>query len=191
MVTANNEYLTDANIYVVVDKNGTVQALTVGTNAKLYTATIEDGAAQGISEETVKNAIATNSDGYDLGTVLAAETSLSGYYTYNDGTYTACGNEAVADGTTKYYQPATYSVKDANGKKLVINAANGLTAVSSIPAEDSPTGVAIDVDGTNNKCAKFTPSAPGTYVFEFIDTNDSNKKYYKIIKVVDQAPVNP
>ena len=185
-VTTNNEYLTSANIYVVVDKSGTVQTLTTeggGTNAKLYTATIEDGAAQGITEESVKNAIAaTTQDGFGIGTTLASGTSLDGYYTYNDGTYTACGNEAVADGTTKYYQPATYSVKDANGKKLVINAANGLTAVSSIAAADSPTGVAINVNG-----AKFTPTAAGTYAFEFIDTADSNKKYYKIIKVVAPA----
>jgi hypothetical protein len=60
-----------------------------------------------------------------------------------------------------------------------------LTATSSIPASDSPTGVDIALDGTNNKCAKFTPTAAGTYAFEFIDTNDGNKKYYKIIKVVD------
>lgn len=55
MVTTNNEYLTNANIYIMVD-NGT--ALTVDTNAKLYTATVQEGAAQGITEETVKNALA-------------------------------------------------------------------------------------------------------------------------------------
>ena len=54
MVTANNEYKSGANIYVVVNDG---VALTVGTNAKLYTATVEDGAAQGITEETVKNAL--------------------------------------------------------------------------------------------------------------------------------------
>ncbi len=53
VVTANDEY-TAGTIYVVVG-NGT--ALTVGTNAKLYTATVEDGAAQGITEATVANAI--------------------------------------------------------------------------------------------------------------------------------------
>ena len=59
MVTTNDEYLTGANIYVVVD-NGTT--LTVGTNAKLYTATVQDGAAQGITEETVKNALANGTE---------------------------------------------------------------------------------------------------------------------------------
>ncbi len=54
-----------------------------------------------------------------------------------------------------------------------------LTATSSIPAADSPTGVAITVNG-----AKFAPAAEGTYVVEFIDTSDGNKKYYKVVKVV-------
>jgi len=179
VVTANNEYLTGSNIYVVVDKNGTVQTLTVGTNAKLYTAYVEAGAAQGITEETVKNAIATNSDKYDFGEVLVATTPLDGYYTYDAGTNTYSAAAGTADGTTKYYKPVAYSVKDANGKKLVLKAADGLTATTSIPVADSPTGVAITVNG-----AKFTPAAAGTYVFEFIDTADSSKKYYKIIKVV-------
>ena len=180
MVTTNNEYLTGANIYVVVDKNGTVETLTAGTNAKLYTAKIEDGAAQGITEETVKNAIAQNTDKYDIGVKLAAETSLDGYYTFNGTAYVACAAEGKADGTTTYYKPATYSVKDANGKKLVINAADGLTAITSIPATDTPTGVAITVHG-----AKFTPSAAGTYVIEYIDaTPEPDVKYYKVIKVV-------
>ena len=42
-VTANNEYLTNSNIYVVVDKSGVVKTLTVGTNAKLYKVTNDTG----------------------------------------------------------------------------------------------------------------------------------------------------
>ena len=175
-VLTDNEYKSGANIYVVVNDG---VALTVGTNAKLYTATVEDGAAQGITEETVKNAIVTNNDGYDIGVKLDAETSLDGYYTFNGTTYVACDTDGKADGATTYYKPATYSVKDANGKKLVINAATGLEATTEIVATDSPTGVAITVNG-----AKFTPSAAGYYVFEFTDTSDGNKKYYKVIKVV-------
>lgn len=173
-VLTDNEYKSGANIYVVVN-NG--EELTVGTNVNLYTAEVEAGAAQGITEETVANAIAVNSDKYDFGTVLAYGTDLTGYWTYADGTYTACSS-GTADGTTKYYKPVTASVKDANGKKLVINAASGLTAITKIDAADSPTGNDITVNG-----AKFTPSAVGTYVIEFIDTS-SNKNYYKVIKVV-------
>ena len=63
MVTANDEYKKSANIYVTVD-NGTT--LTVGTNANLYTVTLEDTddtdafdkPAQTINEASVANAIA-------------------------------------------------------------------------------------------------------------------------------------
>jgi len=54
-----NEYKA-GTIYVVVSNGTAVQALTVGDggNAKLYTATIETGAAQGITEASVANALA-------------------------------------------------------------------------------------------------------------------------------------
>ena len=173
---ATAEYPTNKNIYVVVDKNGTVQALTVGTSANLYTAEIEADAVQGITESTVANAIATNSDGYDFGTVLALSADITGYYEFNGSGYVVA--TTPADGERKYYKPVTASVKDANGKKLVIKAQDGLTAVTAIPATDSPTGVDLTVNG-----AKFTPAAAGTYVFEYIQSSD-NTKHYKVIKVV-------
>ena len=173
---ATAEYPTNKNIYVVVDKNGTVQALTVGTSANLYTAEIEADAVQGITESSVANAIATNSDGYDFGTVLAVSADLAGYYEFNGSGYVVA--TTPADGERKYYKPVTASVKDANGKKLVIKAQDGLTAVTAIPATDSPTGVDLTVNG-----AKFTPAAAGTYVFEYIQSSD-NTKHYKVIKVV-------
>lgn len=54
VVTANDEYTTGSNIYVMIE-DGT--ALTVGTNANLYTVTLADGAAQTINEISVANAI--------------------------------------------------------------------------------------------------------------------------------------
>ena len=72
------------------------------------------------------------------------------------------------------------TVTDINKFKMTVTAAAAgtLTAVTEIAAADSPTGTAITVNG-----AMFTPSAAGTYVFEYIDSS-ANKKYYKIIKVV-------
>ena len=131
IVTANDEYTTGSNIYAIVE-NGT--ALTVGTNANLYTVTLEDGAAQTINEASVANAIA---------------------------------NGGAA---------SPFVVTDANGKKMTVTAASGLTAVTEIAATDAPDGNAITING-----AKFTPSAAGTYAFEYINGTD---KYYKIIKVV-------
>ena len=140
------EYPTGSNIYVAVDKGGTVQTLTVGTNAKLYlvTNTTGDGATQEITEESVANALA-NGTKDDLVT------------------------------------PTTWTVTGIGMKSLIVTTTGvpTLTATTEIAAADSPTGVAITVNG-----AKFTPTAAGTYVFEFTDTNDSNKKYYKVVKVV-------
>ena len=149
-VTANNEYLTGSNIYVVVDKSGTVQTLTVGTNANLYLVTNNTGsgtATQEITEESVANALA-------------------------HGTASDTNGDNTND---------TWTVTGVNMKDLKVTTVDvpDLTASTSIPADDSPTGVAITVNG-----ATFTPTAAGTYVFEFIDTADSNKKYYKVIKVV-------
>ena len=175
-VVSDNEYKTGSNIYVVVNDG---VALTVNTNAKLYTAEVEDGAAQGITEESVANAIASvTQDGYDIGESLTSGADLTNYYTYDAGTYTLASGSV--DESKTYYkklETGSYSVKDANGKKLVVKAADGLTATTSIPAADTPDGIAITVNG-----AKFTPATAGYYVFEYTDGSD--KKHYKVIKVV-------
>lgn len=126
VVTVNNEYTTGAVIYVIVNNGTSNQTLTVGTNAKLYTVTIEDGAAQNITEESVNNAL----------------------------------ENGVYDGTAK-----TYTVTDANGKKLVVTESTLLEASTKIEAADSPTGNEITVTG-----AKFTPATAGTYVFQYVKT---------------------
>ena len=57
--------------------------------------------------------------------------------------------------------------------------ADGLSAITAIPADDSPTGNAITVNG-----AKFTPNAAGTYVFRYYVTSGTDvTSYYKIIVV--------
>lgn len=171
-VTTDNEYKTGNNIYLVVEDGATNPELTVGTKAKLYYATVESGAAQGITEETVKNAIAQNTPGYNEGTILTAGTPLDGYSTYDGENYTACTDGTKADGTTKYYKSAAYVVTDALGKKLSVFAATGLTAINAIPIADSPTGVAISVNG-----AKFTPAVP-TYTRIADDTVLPAGTYY-------------
>ena len=129
----SNEYNVNSNIYIVVD-NGT--ALTVGTNANLYTVTIENGAIQTINESSIANVI-------------------------KNGTY---------DDTEK-----TYTVTDANNKKMIVTQSDLLTSITSIPASDSSNDNAITING-----CKFTPTNAGIYAFEYI--NGTNK-HYKIIKV--------
>lgn len=170
VITDNDEYKKNKNIYIVVNDGTSNVAMTINTDALLYTAEIESGAAQGITEETVKNAIAANTDGYDFGTVLETNTILDGYWTYNSGTntYAACASDGKADGTTKYYKPlasGSYSVRDANGKKLVVKGTNLLALTNQIPAADSPTGNDFEI-GTD-MVAYFTPTTAGYYAFQY------------------------
>ena len=72
---------------------------------------------------------------------------------------------ALANG--KYNSTAkTWTVTDANTKDLVLTQVEGLTAITSIPAADSPNGNAFDVTG-----AKFTPATAGTYVIRYQETD--------------------
>ena len=190
VVTANNEYTTGSNIYVVVNQNGgnvTLNTTPGSVNAKLYTVTLEDGAAQTINEASIANAIANGADGSTTEKhvyVVAAVSSgndVSDKYKFVNGAYVACGASETADGTTTYYtqnNAPTKTVTDANGKEMVVTESSLMFAVSEIAAADSPDGNAITVNG-----AKFKPADAGTYVFEYTDTSAS-KKYYKIIKVV-------
>lgn len=62
VVTANNEYKANKNIYVIVGNAATTLS---ASNAKMYKVTLEDGAAQTINEASVANLIAngTNTGG--------------------------------------------------------------------------------------------------------------------------------
>lgn len=132
IVTANNEYVSGNIIYVVVEDEVTNNNVTTVTdvtlsadNAKLYTVTIEDGAAQTINEASIANALANG----------------------------------VYDSEAK-----TWTVTDANGKKMVVTSADGMSYETAIPATDAPDGNVITVP-----CAKFTAGAAGTiYVFQYI-----------------------
>jgi len=94
---------------------------------------------------------------------------------------------ALANGTPSGEPANTWTVTGVGMKSLIVTTTGvpALTPASTIPAADSPTGVAIAVDGTNNKAAYFKPTAAGNYVFEY---NDGANKHYKVIKVVAPAP---
>lgn len=177
-VTSTNEYAKDKTIYVVV---GDGQALKTSGDASallssLYTAVAQDGFVEGVTEATVANAIANGTNGW-FETTPANGTSLVGYYTRSGGpsyTYTI-NTSGTADGTTKYYLP-TKTLTDANTKTLTVTNAVGLETFTTIPAADSPTGADLTING-----AKFTPSAAGNYVFEYVGSD--SKKHYKVIVV--------
>lgn len=184
MVTANDEYLTGANIYVVVD-NGTT--LTVGTNAKLYTATVQDGAAQGITEETVKNALANGTE------------SPTGTWTVTD----ALGKNLVVTSAAGLSAITSIDASDApDGHAITVNGAKftpaepTFTVVASgtsvtagdeyYTAADGSTKATVAANGTASENQYWTKTATtaGYYVFEYTDS--SSNKHYKVIKVVDQ-----
>lgn len=164
--TATPEYATGSNIYVMVD-NGI--ALTAGTNAKLYTVTIEGGAAQNINEESVKNALAHGKK-YSY-TVVASGTTLASGTTYYkaDHVTAVAGDDSTVAGENEYYTRAEsdsgteWVVKDANGKKMVVTASSLLQNATQIDAADAPNGNAIAITGV-----KFTPTAAGTYAFQYV-----------------------
>ena len=117
VITANDEYITNKNIYVIVNNGTSNVPLTDGTNAKLYTVTQtntktsgDDGyyesAAQTINEETVANVLSN-------------------------------GTEDPTD---------TWTVVDENNWNMVVTTTS-LSPVTSIAAGDSPTGKAITVNG--------------------------------------------
>ena len=58
VITSNDEYIAGKDIYVIVNNGTSNVELEVGTNAKLFTATVESGAIQTISEASVDNAFA-------------------------------------------------------------------------------------------------------------------------------------
>ena len=76
--------------------------------------------------------------------------------------------------TTAITGEKVLSVDDDN--KLTVTPATGLTIATQIEAAD-----AVDGNAISGNFAKFKPSTPGTYVFEFTDTD--TKKYYKVIIV--------
>lgn len=87
---------------------------------------------------------------------------------------------------TEATEDDTWTVSETVGTttktlQLTTNGAPNRTQVTSIAASDVQGGDAI-----SGKFMKFTPTAAGTYVFEYIEgSGDDAKKYYKVIKVVE------
>lgn len=188
-VTTDNEYKTGNNIYLVVEDGATNPELTVGSNANLYTATIEEGAAQEITEESVKNALTTTESsgtwtvtdalGKEMvvtkintllsvsNTILAADSPTGVDLTVNHGKFTpAVPTYAAQTPTTE--NPKTEGLYERSGTGL----------------EESPYVYTLTSDTTVNgeKTYYKKTSSAGYYVFEYIKEGG---KYYKVIKVVD------
>ena len=169
VVTDNDEYIENGThpIYVVVnDGTSDVVLITNGdgvttfTNAKLYTASWDDTDATTASPiEVISEASVGNALKYGVTGTVSGQT--------------------------------THSVKDAHGWRLVVTDVTDaqLTGeLTSIPADESPTGNAITVP-----CASFVPVAGTTYVFQYIIDESAGEYQYKVIKVASSStsPTTP
>lgn len=143
VTTDGNEYVNGTDIYatVHVPATGTGTTATTAAPQKLYTVTIETGAAQTINEASVANAIAK-------------------------------GTQNTAD--------KTWTVKDANGKKMVVTEATDVaTTVTLVPTED---GHSLDVNALKWTGSVTDPATETIYAVEYKDA--AGKFFYKIVKVV-------
>lgn len=197
-VLENNEYLTGNNIYVAVEDGTTNPTLTVGDNVNFYTVTIQDGAAQTITEASVANALVHGTHSGDTWTVHDA-LGKDMVVTKNNSLLAALSNIPAADSPTgavlaikcAKFAPAepvfTVLVKD-NDYTIGSTDMNGKYTRTGLGTTASPyvyhkiTVTTTAADGVTY-CNKTTTSA-GYYVFEYIYNTD--KKAYKVIKVVDE-----
>jgi hypothetical protein len=143
VTTAGDEYVDGTEIYATVHVPATAtEAATTAAPKKLYTVTIEAGAAQTINEASVANAIA----------------------------------KGKQDATGK-----TWTVQDANGKKMIVTAAaDGVaTTVDSVPTED---GHDLKVNALKWTGTVTDPATETIYAVEYKDA--AGKFFYKIVKVV-------
>ena len=197
-VLENNEYLTGNNIYVAVEDGTTNPTLTVGDNVNFYTVTIQDGAAQTITEASVANALVHGTHSGDTWTVHDA-LGKDMVVTKNNSLLEALSNIPAADSPTgavlaikcAKFAPAepgfTVLVQD-NDYTIGSTDMNGKYTRTGLGTTESPyvyhkiTVTTTAADGVTY-CNKTTTSA-GYYVFEYIYNTD--KKAYKVIKVVDE-----
>lgn len=143
VTTGGNEYVAGTDIYatVHVPATGTETTATTAASWKLYTVTIETGAAQTINEASVANAIA----------------------------------KGTPDTANK-----TWTVKDANGKKMIVTETAGVAkTVTKVPTED---GHDLDVNALKWTGTVTDPATETIYAVEYKDA--AGKFFYKIVKVV-------
>lgn len=116
-----------------------------------------------VNNGTSNVTLAVDGDSHNANLYTAVLTDGTGGVHSQEISEESVGN-ALAHGT--YNSTAkTYTVTDAQGATLVLTESTALAPSTQIEAVDSPTGNLITVTG-----AKFTPTAAGTYVFEYVKT---------------------
>lgn len=181
VVTVNNEYLTNANIYIIVN-DGSSNVAYDAAKFKLYTATIESGAAQTLQEASVDNAFKNgtydntaktytvhDANGKDL---VLTESYLLGASTQIEATDSPTGNLITVNGAK--FKPTiagTYVFQYEKTAPVCTAVTNGTTLTSGKKYYTSASGAGIFTsngtevaDGTNY----FTLTTPGEYQYKII-----------------------
>ena len=194
VVTANDEYKNGNVIYIIVNNGTSNQTLTVGTNANLYTVTVDAGAAQGITEESVANALAhgvydntaktytvTDANGKNLvvteSSLLSASTKIEAADSPTGNEITVAGANFTAAASSTTYYVFEY-VKTARSAGVYAAVATGTTLTSGTKYFTSATGAGGFIsDGTQ--------IADASHSYWTETTAPSEGEYfYKIIKVI-------
>lgn len=176
-VITDDEYLSGSNIYVTVMEGSTAQALTVGTNANLYTVTLEDMNTadeittpnQSITEASVANALkttenagvweVTDANNFKM-TVTKVNTSLSAE--------TSIAAADAPDGNAIDINCAMFT--PAAPTFTPVSAGASVTAGDVYyTAADGSTNETVAADGTavENQYWTKTATTAGYYVFEY------------------------
>lgn len=178
MVTANDEYLTGANIYVLV-QGETLSA----TNSKLYTVTLANAAAQTINEASVANAIANGAwDGTkftvhdanekDMVVTTAAAPTIVTEIAAAD----APSGNAITTNAAKFTPAAAGTYVFEYEKTAPVYDAGTVLAVDT-----SLKGYYTDAAGVKTRCSD-SGTADGTT--KYYKQTTAGEYVYKIIKVV-------
>lgn len=172
IVTTNNEYTTGSTIYAVVE-NGT--KLTVGTNANLYTVTLESGAAQTINEASVANAI---KNGGASSPFVVTDANGKKMTVTSDAGLTAV-TKIDADDSPDGNAITVNGAKFTAGAAGTIYAFEYIEFTGSIPAEGvdlASNGYYTLSDGVYTACTTGSGNNSTTYY-------KPGPKHYKIIKI--------
>ena len=193
-----NEY-SAGNIYVAVEDGGTT-VLTVGTNANLYTATVEVGAAQGldgagnvaITEEQVANVLTkTLTDGkYTVTDANGKKMTVTPVATTEETADRLIGGQtsipaADAPGSKELaINCATFNA--VNNTVYVFEYLHYYTAVEAATYNAALTGAVSTSDTNPSTSTNYTAAEAATYnaaLTGAVSTSNVKSKHYKVIKV--------
>ena len=155
-------------------ENGNVEYITTVSEPSITSYANESAVTSDNEYKTKNNIYVAVVDG-STNPALTVNTNADLYFvTIEDGALQGISESTVANALTNGTNVgSTWTVTDGNGKKMVVTKTSLLSAVTSIPAADSPTGATINVNA-----AKFRPVPTFVKIDEDEDLTEG-KTYYR------------